>query len=90
VSRNIGTTITTKSRLLCPDGCGMKRVVTIDPASYGENPLQDTRVTLSCGHERGELLPAKGISLEDLKHERGRKLFPLDQSAARFDRWRLT
>ena len=68
-----GTSITKASKLLCPFGCGLKRVTAIDPTSYqGIRTL----VRLECGHERGEILPAKGISLEHMRSDEGRTAFP--------------
>jgi hypothetical protein len=63
------TSITRRSKLLCPNGgCGLKRVTFIDPKSYQGGP---TLVRLECGHERGEILPAKGVSLEHMGTNEG-------------------
>ncbi len=56
------------TRMLCPDGCGVQRVVKVDG---------NTR-RLECGHERTELLTVKPdrISVEHLRTEEGKRLFP--------------
>jgi hypothetical protein len=72
------TSITRRSRLLCPDGCRMQRVSRIDYL-----PLPWTVITLACGHVRGEILPAMGISREDINTPAGRRLFPPDLIAER-------
>jgi hypothetical protein len=72
------TSITTKCRLLCPDGCGMQRVSQIEYL-----PLPWTVITLTCAHVRGEILPAKGISLEHINTPAGRRLIPPDLIAER-------
>lgn len=76
MSRKHGTSITKRSRLLCAVGCGLQRVTWIDPASYQPDPLKHTHVRLECGHERGELLPSRGLSLEHLHTAAGIALFP--------------
>jgi hypothetical protein len=70
------TSITRRSRLLCPDGCGMQRVSRIDYL-----PLPWTVITLACGHVRGEVLPTQGNSFEHIRSEEGLRLFPPDLMA---------
>jgi hypothetical protein len=65
------TSRTRRCRLLCPDGCGMQRV-----SSINRLPSPRTVITLACGHVRGEILPAKGISLENARSPKGLRLFP--------------
>jgi len=55
------TSITRKSRLLCADCGELKRVKDVQPEPDGQ-----TRITLECKHERGEILPSQtgAISIE--------------------------
>lgn len=85
--RKHGTTITKKSRLLCPDGCDLQRVMFITPESYRPDPLTNTVVRLQCGHSRGELLPARGVSLETMGTSAGIAAFPPEQDAPRTPDW---
>lgn len=84
--RKHGTSITKRSRLLCAVGCGLQRVTWIDPASYAGDPLQRTRVTLQCGHERGEIHPARGVSLETMGTSAGIAAFPPEPDASNRNR----
>jgi len=64
-----------RKAMLCPD-CG--RLVNVKAI--------DSRVTLACGHIRPfGLLPAKGVSLEDViaNNDDAIRLFPLDLSGVR-------
>lgn len=72
-----GTRITKRSKLLCPDGCGLQRVTHIDPASFAGNPIMTTRVELECGHRRGEILPSRpgAISFEQITTKVGKQTF---------------
>ena len=72
------TSITRRSRLLCPDGCGMQQVSNIEYL-----PLPWTVITLACRHVRGEALPTAGNSFEHLGSEEGLRLFPPDLMAER-------
>lgn len=58
-----------RSRLLCPVCKEVKPVQEIDGGKL---------ITLSCGHKRHELLPARKdhVSIEDLKSKQGRRAFP--------------
>ncbi len=58
-----------RAKLLCPDGHGVKRVTSV----------ADGLARLSCGCTRGETLPAKGVSLENLSRFAAKK----DQALAR-------
>jgi hypothetical protein len=61
------SSVTKKCRLLCPNNCGLQRVIKVgDP------------IKLECGHERGELLPTDKISIEHLvtRTKLGQELFP--------------
>jgi hypothetical protein len=71
------TSITHDCSLLCPAGCGLQRVTSIRGLTF---PL--TVITLACGHVRGEILPAKGVSLEHVSSPEGLRLFPPDLIAA--------
>jgi hypothetical protein len=68
------TSITTRSRLLCPECRELKRVAGVRFDGGGT-----TIASLKCGHDRGEILPlAPGrVSLENLNSPDGRRLFPL-------------
>ena len=57
------TSVTRKSRLLCDDCGELKRVKVVQPEPNGQ-----TRITLECRHERGEILPSQtgAISIENL------------------------
>lgn len=79
MKRRYGTKITRRCKLLCPVGCEMQRVVSIAPVSLHTQPVEDTFVTLKCGHVRGELLPTRGVSLEQISTEQGHSLFPYDR-----------
>jgi hypothetical protein len=72
------SSITAKCRLLCPEGCGTQRVSQIEYL-----PLPWTVITLACGHVRGEVLLAKGNSLEQIRSKEGLRLFPPDLMAER-------
>jgi hypothetical protein len=64
-----------RSRLLCPECNELKSVTDVNAS-----------ISLECGHTRPEVLPAKGISLEQLNTKAGRKLFPVvwdDERTAR-------
>jgi hypothetical protein len=67
------STITNRSRLLCPDCDELRRVKEV--MQDDETP---TIVYLACGHFRGELLPLKAgrISIENLNTAQGRTCFP--------------
>jgi hypothetical protein len=55
------SSITRKSRLLCPECKDMRRVKNVSL-----NPYRSPIVTLECGHKRGEILPSQkgSISIE--------------------------
>lgn len=76
--RRWGTNIRKRCRLLCQFGCGLQSIDEIDPKSREGNPLITTLIRLSCGHERGEILPPKpgAVSLEDMNTKLGLKTFP--------------
>jgi len=57
--------VTVKSRLLCPEGCGVKQVTEINGT-----------IRLICGHSRSELLPTDRISIEHMFTRVGQRLFP--------------
>jgi hypothetical protein len=65
------TPINRRWRLLCPAGCGLQRVSVIQ-----RRP--STVFSLSCGHTRGDVLPANGISFEHINSPECKRLFPPD------------
>jgi hypothetical protein len=58
-----------RSRLLCPVCQEVTPVEAID---------DDMLITLSCGHQRGELLPVREgcLSLEHMRTKKGQQVFP--------------
>lgn len=68
-------TVTTKTRLLCPDCTELKQVAEIS----------DTGILLSCGHTRQETLPLQHghVSFENLWSKIGRELFPMQRDEFR-------
>lgn len=87
MSRKHGTSITKRSRLLCPVECGLQRVTFISPDSYAGDPLANTHVRLECGHPRGEIIPAHGVSLEHMGTTAGIAAFPPEPDAPRRPNW---
>jgi hypothetical protein len=84
------TSITIGCRLRCPNCSEIQRVVNVkeDPdlvamLASGKKrgkakQVPHTIVTLACGHERGEILPSKGVSFEDVPSSEADRLFPVD------------
>lgn len=61
--------VTTKSRLLCPECTELRQVSNVNGS-----------IELECGHSRPELLPAKGVSFEHLGTRAGARWFPPNRS----------
>jgi hypothetical protein len=86
--RDRATSIAIGDRLKCPVCPELQRVVKVkeDPEFFAKRAHDKSRgqwipktvVTLACGHERGEILPRKGISFEDVPSPEAERLFPVD------------
>jgi hypothetical protein len=63
----------TRSRLLCPQCADLKQV----------SAINSDEITLSCGHVRAQIIPLEPgrVSIENLRTEAGRKLFPANRQS---------